>query len=183
MLYDRLMKKLLVIILFNLLWLNISFAQSIRWKEIPVPQNYVDLGYENEESKKSSGEIFLECTKENKSLFITVDFDNKKIGWSKNTPPSKLEYDIYFISDSFIKGVASINSSKYKIEARQYDDGYVMLTIPTIEVNRLTGHYKINFDYHDLTKKNESADYNYSGLWVVVTPKTTCGVIKKEKKF
>jgi hypothetical protein len=166
----------------SLLWCNVSVAQ-ISWKKIPVPQDFLDLGYENNETEKSVGEIFLECAKGNNSIYISVNFDNKKIGWSRDGPPSDLEYDIYLITDNLIKGIASSNATKYQIEARQYTDGYVVIEVPIIEVNRITGHYKIDFDKHDLTQKNELGNYMLDGFWVVVTPKATCKVIKTEKKF
>ena len=181
------MKKLLGMVVLGLLLNTSVFAEWLSWKKIPVPPDFLNLGYENNETEKSEGEVFLKCTEKRSSgeysIFITINFDKKKIGWSKDGPPSNLEYDIYLVTDNFIKGIASPNATKYKIEARIYTDGYSFIEVPIIEVNRLTGHYKIDFDTHDLTKKNDSAKYSLGGLWVVVTPDATCKVIKTEKKF
>jgi len=184
------MKKLFLYMFLSLLWCTPSLAK-LPWKIIPTPQNWIDEngvnltnpGYVNQESEKSSGEIFLKCAGEYSTIFIAINYDDEKIGWSRDGPPSNLEYDIYLITDNFVKGIASPNATKYKIEARQYTDGFIMIDVPKIEVNRITGNYKISFGRERKYQKQEIGNYMLDGFWVVVTPKVPCEVIKAEKKF
>ena len=59
------MKKLLGIVVLGLLLNTSVFAEWLSWKKIPVPSDFLNLGYENNETEKSEGEVFLKCSFKN----------------------------------------------------------------------------------------------------------------------
>ena len=69
------MKKLLGIVVLGLLLNTSVFAEWLSWKKIPVPPDFLNLGYENNETEKS--------ILKSRFLAEVVMYENRRINTKK----------------------------------------------------------------------------------------------------
>ena len=122
----------------------------------------------------------IKCT-ENKykeDLYLILDFENKKLGYSINSVPINLDY-------VFIKNNNNIIIAKsQEISAEQkYNDGAIVQTHDYIAIDRINGlakkYYEISEDTRKDTTPNSYFIYDSSKYWEA----KDCELIKNEAKF
>lgn len=122
----------------------------------------------------------IKCTenKYKKNLYLILDFENKKLGYSINSVPTNLNF-------VFIKNNNNIIIAKsQEISAEQnYKDGAIVQTYDYIAIDRISGLAKKYYEISEDTRKENTPNsffiYDDSEYWEA----KDCELIKNEAKF